>query len=54
MPNVVQIEKYLAIAKKHNLNLSEGDILYLDGFIGSMIKSELETFKLSCKKMKKN
>lgn len=49
MLTVVQKTKYLEIAKKHNLNLTEADIMYLYGFVGGLIKTELNNFKQSCK-----
>ena len=52
MLTVVQKTKYLQIAEKHNLNITEADIMYLQGFISGMIKSELNTLQSCKKKMK--
>jgi hypothetical protein len=45
MPTPAQIEKYLKIAKDKNLNLSKDDILFLWGFMSSVIESELSSYE---------
>lgn len=45
MPSATQIEKYQEIASKQGLSLSKDDILFLWGFISSMIETELNSYE---------
>ena len=36
------VEKYKNIAQKHGLNLSDADIMYLQAFIRTLVRQELE------------